>query len=89
MGTEPRRTDPGRPRYRIEVEGEIRESWTEWFGDVSLETIPGGTILELEVADQAALHGVLRRIHDLRLTLVRIVRLPAHSEPDNEGEHDV
>jgi hypothetical protein len=69
-------------RYRAEVEGEIPPEWAAWFGAEALDTSEGRTRMELRVADQSQLHGVLRRIHDLHLQMVRLERLdPAPAPP--------
>jgi hypothetical protein len=47
--------------------------WMEWFAGFSLVEIPDGhTRLSGDVADRAALHGVLERIRDLNLSLVSV-----------------
>jgi hypothetical protein len=70
--------------YEIRVEGHLGKSWSEWFEGMSIrheET--GETVLSGRVADQAALHGVLMRIRDLRLPLVTVKRL---EETSAEGD---
>jgi hypothetical protein len=66
--------------YEIKVEGELDESWEEWFSSmtVALENTAGGlptTTLTGAVADQAALRGMLCRIWDLNLTIVSVRRI--------------
>ncbi len=59
--------------YEIRVEGELGEQWSEWFAGMTVTSGPDGTtILWGMVADQAALHGVLARIRDLGLPLLRL-----------------
>lgn len=63
--------------YRIQVQGRLREGWSDWFDGMTLEvdTIAQGltvTTLTGPVADQAALHGRLMRIRDLGLTLLAV-----------------
>ena len=63
-------------RYQIRVAGVLDASWSAWFDD--LQIIPddyGGTVIVGPMADQAALHGLLRRINDLGLTLLELRRL--------------
>ncbi len=67
--------DAGSIGYRLVVDGEIGEEWGSWFGECVLQSEGGRTILQVTVADQAALHGVLRRIHDLHLRLVSLTRV--------------
>lgn len=63
--------------YQIEVQGRLGERWSHWFGDmdITVKSDAGGptvTIFTGEVADQAALHGLLNRIRDLGLPLLLV-----------------
>jgi len=61
--------------YHIRVEGELDAKWTDWFeGFVMASRENGETLLSGAVADQAALHGVLDKIHGLGLPLLLVVR---------------
>jgi hypothetical protein len=63
-------------RYEIRVEGVLDESWSTWFDNLQIVANERGeTVIVGAVADQAALHGLLRRIRDLGLTLVDVHRL--------------
>lgn len=69
--------DPSERRrvvYRLEVEGEVGEDWAAWFDVASLRVVAGRTVLHVAVADQAQLHALLGRIHDLHLTLLSLTR---------------
>ena len=66
--------------YEIRVEGRIDESWSEWFEGMAIvvETGAGGapiTTLTGPVVDQAALIGLLRRLHNLRLSVLSVNRV--------------
>lgn len=61
-------------RYRLELDGELDEEWTAWFEAEQLQTQDGRTIIDVRVPDQAALHGLLRRVHDLHLRLHSLTR---------------
>jgi hypothetical protein len=63
--------------YLIEVEGQLDESWTGWFSDLTVTYEDGVSTLAGHVADQAALRGILTKIWDLNLTLLSVAR----SEP--------
>jgi hypothetical protein len=64
--------------YEIRVEGHLTDRWSDWFEGLALRQGPRGeTTLSGELVDQAALFGVLARIHALNLTLVAVNRLPA------------
>jgi hypothetical protein len=63
-------------RYRIELQGEIDDDWSAWLGSFELtHTGTGKTILIGEVADQAALHGLLARIRDLGIPILLVARV--------------
>jgi hypothetical protein len=66
-----------RVAYRLVVEGQIGADWASWFGAVTVTAADGITTLEFAVTDQAELHGLLRRVHDLHLPLVALVRIGA------------
>lgn len=59
--------------YRIKVKGHLEGPWADWFGGLAVTLEEGGhTVLRGPVADQAALHGLLRQVRDLGLTLVSV-----------------
>jgi hypothetical protein len=61
--------------YEIRVEGQLGERWSGWFEGLEVCTEQGETLLTGMLPDQAALHGVLRKIHDLNLVLVSLRRV--------------
>ena len=70
-------SDPGQPMgYQIRVNGHLSSQWTDWFGGltVTLEA-NGDTLLTGPVVDQAALHGLLKKVRDLGMPLVSVVRI--------------
>jgi hypothetical protein len=67
-------TDPGQPRaYQIRLKGHLGPQWADWFGGlaVTLEA-NGDTLLTGPVVDQAALHGLLRKVRDVGMPLISI-----------------
>jgi hypothetical protein len=59
--------------YEIRVKGHLDERWSDWFDGLEITNVEnGGTILSGDIADQAALHGVLTRVRDLGLPLVAL-----------------
>ena len=59
--------------YEIRVEGHLTERWSEWFGGLVIHNDPNGeSLLRGLFSDQAALFGVLIKIHDLNLTLISV-----------------
>lgn len=58
-------------RCQIRVKGHLPNHWTVWFGGLEIENQPEGeAVLSGTLSDQAALHGVLKRVRDLGLSLV-------------------
>jgi len=59
--------------YQIRIRGHLDSHWTNWFGNmtISLEN-NGDTIVTGPVVDQAALHGLLKRVRDLGMPLISI-----------------
>ncbi len=61
--------------YEIRIEGQITDRWSDWFEGLAIRNAPDGdTILSGMICDQAALFGVLNKIHGLNLKLVSINR---------------
>lgn len=61
--------------YHIRVQGNLDAKWAEWFPGFVMHARPGGqTLLSGAGVDQAALHGVLDRIHRLGLPLLLVVQ---------------
>jgi hypothetical protein len=59
--------------YQIRLKGHLRPQWADWFEglDITLED-DGNTLLTGPVIDQAALHGLLKKVRDSGLSLVSI-----------------
>lgn len=69
--------------YAIRLKGQIDESWSErFYGFVFTYESDGTTTLTGEIVDQAALHGLLKRIRDLGLTLISVNCLTADEKND-------
>lgn len=81
------RADPNRPPiYQIRLKGHLGRSWAPWFGDLTLTLeADGETLLSGPVVDQAALHGLLRKVRDLGLPLLSVTRL----DPSDDDAADV
>ena len=76
-------------RYEIRVKGHLDDRWAEWFDGLSLSHQGDGTtILCGPVVDQAALHGVLRKVRDLALPLVSVIRVDREPPEISHGDAD-
>jgi hypothetical protein len=66
-------------QYEIHLKGHLNSRWAAWFDGLSLTNESDGTtIIHGLVADQAALHGLLRKVRDVGLPLISVTRV----EPD-------
>jgi hypothetical protein len=61
--------------YQIRIEGHLGSRWTEWFGGMTITLEDGNTLLTGPVVDQAALHGLLKKVRDLGMPLISAVRV--------------
>ena len=70
-------TDPRQPTiYQIRVKGHLGSQWTDWFGGLTVTLEDNGeTLLTGPVVDQAALHGLIKKVRDLGMPLVSVVSL--------------
>jgi len=68
--------------YRIRLKGHLGSQWTDWFGGLTITLEEDGdTLLTGPVVDQAALHGLLRKVRDLGMPLVSVSPLE-HGQAD-------
>ena len=59
--------------YQIRIQGHLGSEWTDWFEGLSLTLEDNGeTLLTGSVVDQAALHGLLRKVRDLGMPLLSV-----------------
>ena len=62
--------------YQIRIKGHLDPGWTDWFGGLAVTPTEGGeTLLTGPVVDQAALHGLLRKVRDLGMPLISAIRV--------------
>ena len=59
--------------YEIRLKGHLDESWANWFDDMTfVHEDDGTTTLRGVIIDQAALHGLLKKIRDLGMPLLSV-----------------
>ncbi|MAS33647.1 MAG: hypothetical protein CL610_06560 [Anaerolineaceae bacterium] len=62
--------------YHIRLQGHLDSGWGDWFGGVTVTFNDDGTTLLIgEAIDQAALHGLLKKVRDLGLPLISVNRV--------------
>jgi hypothetical protein len=62
--------------YEIRIKGHLDNRWTDWFEGLTITLEDNGeTRLTGTVADQSALHGLLRKVRDLGMPLVSVNRI--------------
>jgi hypothetical protein len=62
-------------RYEIRVKGHLASRWGAWFDGMTLtHQADGTTVIDGTLADQSALHGVLRKVSDIGVPLVSVTR---------------
>jgi len=72
--------------YQIRIKGHLDSQWTGWFQGLTItREEDGSTLLTGPVVDQAALHGLLKKVRDLGMPLVSVSPL----EPGQANQSDV
>ena len=66
--------DPNQPMvYQIRIKGHLGQQWTEWFEGMTITLEEDGdTLITGRVVDQAALHGLLKKVRDLGMPLISV-----------------
>jgi hypothetical protein len=69
------------PYYEIRLKGHLEARWVQWFEGLTITLEDNGnTLLSGPLTDQAALHGILKKVRDLGLTLLSVNSV----EPDTK-----
>jgi len=67
--------------YQIKVPGVLDERWSDWNGGMTVTIESNGDGLPVTTltgtVDQAALHGLLRRLYSLGLPLISVIYMDA------------
>ena len=76
--------------YEIRLKGHLDDRWAEWFEGLTLSREDNGdTVLTGPVVDQAALHGLLRKVRDLAMPLVSVIRVEPSPKPGQANGPEV
>ena len=75
--------------YEIRLKGHLDVRWADRFEGMSFtHKTDGTTILSGPVADQAELHGLLRKVRDLGLSLISINQIDSNQANGSDGNTD-
>jgi hypothetical protein len=67
------KTDSSEPMiYQIRIKGHLGRQWTDWFEGLTITLQNNGETLLTGPMDQAALHGLLKKVRDLGLALLAV-----------------
>jgi hypothetical protein len=75
MTSEPRsERDTDKPMiYQIRIKGHLSSRWLDWFDGLAITLEEdGNTLLNGPLIDQAALHGILKKVRDLGMPLLSV-----------------
>ena len=76
--------------YEIRLKGHLDDRWAEWFEGLTITLEENGnTLLTGPVADQATLHGLLKKVRDLGMPLVSVNQVQfneTHQDHSKQGE---
>ena len=79
----------GPRRYEIRLKGHLESRWTSWFDGLDLTAqTDGTTLIDGVVVDQAALHGLLRKLRDVGLPLISVNQIPAANPIARPDAHE-
>lgn len=71
--------------YQIRIKGHLDHQWTDWFEGLTLTLEDNGDMLLTGlVVDQAALHGLLKKVRNLGMPLLSVM----HVEPGQADASD-
>ena len=79
--------DAGQPMvYQIRIKGHLSSQWAHWFDGLTITLEDGNTLLQGPVIDQAALHGILKRVRDLGMPLLSVNSVGSGSQDIQDGK---
>lgn len=78
--------------YQIRIKGHLSTMWAEWFAGLNIKLEEdGNTLLTGTVIDQAALHGILKKVRDVGMPLLSVNSVginPQDTSGDDQVSHE-
>ena len=74
--------------YQIRIKGHLNHQWADWFEGLTITLEEdGNTLLTGTVIDQAALHGLLKKVRDLGTPLLSLNHVEPNKRHTTEVKH--
>ena len=74
--------------YQIKIKGQLGSQWSDWFDGLTITLDKeGNTLLTGPVIDDAALHGLLKKIRDLGMPLISFIPLESGQDDPDDLEY--
>ena len=84
----PASSQPGGRVYQITVRGHLASDWSDWLDGLEMTSLDqGDTVLSGRIVDQAALMGILNKLHRLNITLLAVSRVDESKKLDTGGKN--
>ena len=74
--------------YQIKIKGHLVPQWTDWFEGLTITLEDGNTLLTGPVIDQAALHGLLKKVRDLGMPLLSVNSVEPGPRANEQAAHE-
>jgi len=75
--------------YQIRIKGHLNHQWRDWFDNATIAlTEDGDTLLTCLVVDQAALHGLLKKVRDLGMPLLYVNLIVYNPKSQNSSKKE-
>jgi hypothetical protein len=75
--------------YQIRIKGHLDSRWRNWFENATIILEDNGdTLLTCPVVDQAALHGLLKKVRDLGMPLFSVNRIVSDQNFKNSSKKE-
>ena len=73
--------------YQVRIKGHLDAQWRDWFGGLTISLDANGeTLITGAVVDQAALHGLLKKVRDLGMPLISVVPVDLAQAVSGNGQ---